>query len=150
VVKPSTRYGGGRGVFARRNISNGTVFCTYTGYLVDEEVALNGHFNTDYVIEGVNSKGEAFYLDARRVECLGLGKYVNDIIDDDLVQAKVVCIGIELDTTCKSIISLSVKAYDDIEEGEEIYISYGRVYWMSRLPFIQDPQLVASILEEFA
>jgi hypothetical protein len=105
--------------------------------------------NTDYIIEGVNSEGVSFYIDARRSECIGLGKYLNDILDDQLVKAKVVCEGIDLDTRCKSLISLAVKAYDDIEEDEEIYISYGRVYWMSRLPFL-DQHLVDKINEEFA
>jgi hypothetical protein len=136
-------------VFARRNIKKGTIFCCYTGYLVSKKVAGNRHSNTDYVIEGVSSEGVAFFVDAQGLECLGLGKYINDIINDHLVNAKIVCNGIEIDVTSDGLISLSVKASDDIRKGDEVYISYGRVYWMSRLHLLE-PSLAASVIEEFA
>jgi hypothetical protein len=110
---------------------------------------MNGQYNTDYIIEGESSEGVSFYVDAQGVECLGLGKYVNDILDDDLVNAKIVCKGIVLDTTSTSIVSLSVKASDDIAKGQEIYISYGRLYWMSRLPYLE-PLLAARVMEEYS
>lgn len=145
----------GRGLFARRNIKKGTIICDYKGKVVDSSAIFSGDYDSDYVIEVMDMDGNLFYIDAKESGNT-LGKFMNDCLDEERVNAKIVCrlntlrdddTNLTTTTTTSATISLPVIAQDDIEEGDEIYVAYGRVYWLSRLHLL--PQdLVDRVFEE--
>ncbi len=77
-------------------------------------------------------EGREHYVDAL-AEHTCFGRFANDPVDDSLVNAKIVLRGKKL----------YLMATTEIEEGEEIYLSYGMDYWISRL----DKQPTAEAVE---
>jgi hypothetical protein len=99
---------------------------------------------------GCDSGGSVFGVDARTVLHLSKGPFMNDPLDDYEVNAKIVynqpTTFTTDDITTTTLVSLPVKASFDIDKDEEIFVSYGRKYWHSKLHLLS-PSLAAVVLE---
>jgi hypothetical protein len=89
-----------------------------------------------YIYE-VDMQGVRRCIDA--IELLSCwGRFINDPLDETLVNAKAVVRGSRL----------YIMATTDIKPGDEIFISYGPSYWMDRLDAL-DPRTRAMVGEEY-
>ena len=118
-VAPSTIKGAGEGLFATERIAADETIGFYRGEVLTlrEAVALK---DRDYLMGGF---GPNAHVDARDAFAMP-GRYVNDSFDASRLNAR-------FDKT-KATRSARVVALRDIEEGEEIFASYGRSYWTAR------------------
>eukprot|EP00392_Amoebophrya_sp_AT5.2_P018301 g18810.t1 len=121
IVGESTIEGANRGLFAKKELREGSIVCDYFGKKVAKEEVEREDYNGEYVFEA-RMKGGVKYVDAIDL-CSCWGRFINDPLDDTLVNAKVIVKG-------KRLI---VVATTEILPGDEIFISYGPAYWMDRL-----------------
>ena len=117
----------GMGLFAKKRIKKGTAFCSYGGVEVTEEMLKQGYGNRDYVASAYKNHRtkEVIYIDGEE-ELSGMGRFVQDPIDDHLVNAKILW----------REGRLVMIAMVDLEPGDEIYAEYGLDYWKGRLHFL--------------
>jgi hypothetical protein len=90
--------------------------------------------------------GGEVYVDARGVDN-SYGLRMNDPLEG-AVNAKISIVGGEHTVDEEGYISIPVKAADHIEKGKEIFISYGRKYWMCRFNSLS-PELAMQVEEEY-
>jgi len=136
-VRVSTLENAGYGLFAKKSFVEGNELCTYEGNIVPEESFNTRYANSDYVAKVVRSKKkdadgkwiiDKIFIDAI-METSCYGRFSNDPIDDDLVNAKISWNG-----------SVAVlEALVDIAEGDEIFVSYSRGYWKERMNRLPEP-----------
>ena len=135
MVGASTIPKAGRGLFATRDIGEGGIVCDYTGVIVEGAEVARNDYDGEYVFEA-ETKGGKVYIDARNpTSCWG--RFINDPLDDTLVNAKVRVKGSRL----------FVVATTDIKPGDEVFISYGPEYWMDRLERLDPKTRVAAEVE---
>ena len=128
VVKESLIPGdSGWGLFAKKDIRESEVCCTYEGIEVPVEHLLSGYGNKDYVIMAIkNHKTMEFVCMDSPDEASCYGRYAQDPIDEDQVNAKI--------QWRKG--QMVVVATCPIAAGDEIYVHYGLDYWKDRLHFL--------------
>ena len=98
------------------------MICSYEGERLSKEQVQEKGRNLDYVFGMTTGEGREQYIDALATHSC-FGRFANDPVDDSLVNAKIVLRGKKL----------YLMATTEIEKGEEIYLSYGIDYWISRL-----------------
>ena len=130
VVKESLIPGdSGWGLFASKEVRKGGVCCSYEGKKVPLEQLLHGYGNKDYVVMAIkNHKTMEFVCMDSPEEASCYGRYAQDPIDEDLVNAKI------LWRKGKMV----VVATCPIAPGDEIYVHYGLDYWKDRLHFLNE------------
>ena len=112
----------GSALFAKIPISKNNVICTFDGVLVPKAYIKKKMYDSDYIFEySVDSKF-GFDLDVSDANSC-LGRFINDCIDKNLHN----CEAIE---TAETHV-MKVKATKHIDQGEQIFISYGEQYWIS-------------------
>ena len=125
VVKESLIPGDtGWGLFASKMIPEKSEFCSYEGPVVPIEYLEGEHGNKDYVVQAIRNHRtqEVVCMDSpEEMSCYG--RYAQDPINEDLVNAKILWIKGRM----------VLKAMAQIEPGEEIYVHYGIDYWKVRL-----------------
>jgi exodeoxyribonuclease III len=120
----------GWGLFADKKIKKGTDFCSYEGEVIPVEQLKMGFGSKDYVIQAImNHKTmEVVCIDSpREDDCYG--RYAQDPIDEDLVNAKILW----------KKGRMVLEATTAIEPGDEIYVHYGLDYWAERLHYLDKP-----------
>jgi exodeoxyribonuclease III len=119
----------GFGLFAGKAIKEGEYFCSYEGPEVPIEHLLSGYGNKDYVIEAIKNHKtqEVVCMDSPDTNSC-YGRYAQDPIDEDLVNAKIVW--------RKG--RMVLRAMCKIVPGDEIYVHYGLRYWKDRLHYLDD------------
>jgi exodeoxyribonuclease III len=130
VVKESLIPGDtGWGLFTEKDIPAGMTFCSYEGPIVPEAHLREGYGNKDYVVEAIkdHKTGELICMDSP-VEASCYGRYAQDPIDEDLVNAKI------LWRKGKLVLVATVP----IQPGDEIYVHYGLDYWAERLEYLDE------------
>jgi hypothetical protein len=131
-VRPSRIYRAGLGLFAATDIAARTIICEYTGAeLTLVETAILTDFT--YLMGGL---GLTCHIDAREHPDV-LARYINDGGDASAQNARFVKI--------PSRRRACVLAMLDIRKGEEIYASYGPLYWTNETaryaaPSVRDAQ----------
>jgi len=117
----------GWGLFAVKKMDQGTEICSYEGVEVSQDTLRLGYGNRDYVAAAVKNHKtkEMIYIDALNEFCC-YGRFSQDPIDELLVNAKIMWRNGRL----------VLIAMVPIEPGDEIYVSYGRDYWMTRLHYL--------------
>ena len=121
----------GQGLYACKRIKNGKTICSYEGVEVSEATLSQGYGNRDYVASGIKDHRtrEMVYVDGEALlSCYG--RFAQDPIDDNLVNAKILWRDGKL----------VLIAMGDIQLGDEIYVEYGLDYWRDRLHFLH-PEL---------
>ena len=118
-VAPSTIEGAGEGLFATQAIAADETIGFYRGEVLTLREALQLK-DRDYLMGGF---GPNAHVDASKAFAMP-GRYVNDAFDPGRLNAR-------FDKSRKTR-SARVVALRDIEEGEEIFASYGRSYWTAR------------------
>ena len=130
IVKESLIPGDtGYGLFARKPIKALEEFCSYEGEEVPLEYLKKGYGNKDYVIEAIRNHKtlERVCMDSPgEADCYG--RYAQDPIDEDLVNAKI------LWREGRMVLVATVP----ITPGDEIYVHYGLDYWKERLHFLDE------------
>jgi len=119
----------GFGLFAGKKIKENDHFCSYEGKEVPIQHLLSGYGNKDYVIEAIkNHKTQEVVCMDSPDPASCYGRYAQDPIDEDLVNAKIVWRSgrMVLRATC------------NIEPGDEIYVHYGLRYWKDRIHYLDD------------
>ena len=118
-VAPSTNEGAGEGLFATQAIAAHETIGFYRGEVLTLREALQLK-DRDYLMGGF---GPNAHVDASKAFAMP-GRYVNDAFDPTRLNARF--------DKSKATRSARVVALRDIEEGEEIFASYGRSYWTAR------------------
>jgi SET domain-containing protein len=111
--------GAGLGLFAKERIAKGSIFCEYTGTALTllQVFRLKDH---TYLMGGF---GLNCHIDAKEHPQV-FARYINDARDDKQQNARFVKI--------KQLKKANVIAIREIEADEEIYASYGSVYWRGK------------------
>lgn len=120
VVKQSRLFGAGNGLYATRSFSQGDVICEYSGGRVlrtREAIQLQ---DKSYLMR----LGPQVYMDL--IDSSAVARYINDC------RCKC-CINAEFVKEPEKERALVV-ALRNINEGEEIFASYGRWYWIGKAP----------------
>ena len=118
-IKESLIPGAGLGLYARTLIPKGTVFCEYFGKELTLLQMLRLKDKT-YVMGGF---GLNCHIDAMDTyECFG--RYINDGMAPEKQNSRFVKI--------KHLKRANVISTRDIQAGEEIFASYGSVYWRGK------------------
>jgi exodeoxyribonuclease III len=119
----------GYGLFAQKAINEKDHFCSYEGQEVPIQHLLSGYGNKDYVIEAIRNHKtqEMVCMDSPDASSC-YGRYAQDPIDEDLVNAKIVW--------RKG--RMVLRATTNIEPGDEIYVHYGLRYWKERLHYLDE------------
>jgi SET domain-containing protein len=118
-IKESLIPGAGLGLFAKSHIAKGSVFCEYYG----RELTL---------LQTIKLKDKTYLMGGFGLNChidakdeLGcFGRYINDAMDPAKQNARFVKI--------KHLKKANVIAIKDVQAGDEIYASYGNVYWRGK------------------
>ena len=118
-VAPSTINGAGEGLFATQAIAADETIGFYRGEVLTLREALQLK-DRDYLMGGF---GPNAHVDASKAFAMP-GRYVNDAFDASRLNARF--------DKSKATRSARVVALRDIEEGEEIFASYGRSYRTAR------------------
>eukprot|EP01083_Nonionella_stella_P205893 749369_1 len=119
-VMPSTISMAGMGLFAAKDYHFGEIICEYTGKRLSFRQRW-GVSDSTYVMGGF-AKFSA--IDAK--ECLSVfGRYINDHSDMDRINSYFLKI--------KDQFKALVVANRNILKGEEIFASYGNIYWENRI-----------------
>lgn len=117
-VKPSNIPGAGQGLFAAREFEQGEVLCAYTGVVYPSREAWKRP-DKSYLMK----LGGGKYVDALHSPEV-LARYIND------------CRGhrggfnVQFDKRPEEN-KANVVAMRDIRAGEELYVNYGRMYWLA-------------------
>jgi hypothetical protein len=130
-VLKSTIPDAGWGLFASESFENKDLICSYEGANLpedfDESSAGEGR---DYIAMGLSSivsKGgkvnrvKRYYVDSWEEDSC-YGRFVNDPLNDHLVNARIIMKGDKM----------LLMALEPIRPGQEIFISYGKEYWNAR------------------
>ena len=124
-IRESLLENAGQGLYARKKIKENEIICSYEGTEISKDQLDNTPISTrDYVALAFFKSGiaELKFIDSReRDDCYG--RYANDPLDDLLVNAKILW----------KDNRMVLVAMVDIEEGDEIYVSYAKDYWYSRM-----------------
>ena len=129
----------GNGLYAKKEIKEGSIICSYEGTEITKDQLDNSHWDRDYVASAFMRPGERElkYIDARREDdCYG--RFANDPLHDLIVNAKILWRENQM----------VLIAMVDIEPGDEIYISYSKDYWYSRLERLS-PSLQARVRRRY-
>lgn len=120
-VKPSNIPEAGNGLFATRNITNGSFLCVYRGTKLSLAKVMSLPMSArDYIMGGF---GLNAHVDASQHTDV-LARYLNDNFDTSKINTRF--IKLESDA-CAMVFSTR-----DILKGEELYVSYGESYWRAR------------------
>lgn len=139
-VRPSLIPGdSGLGLYAKKKLKEGKMFCTYGGVEVSEDTLRQGYGSRDYVASAVKDHRtmEMVYIDGEDALC-GYGRFIQDPIDEHLVNAKILWRDGKM-----VVIAMCI-----IEPGEEIYAEYGLDYWRDRMHILH-PDLRQRIAGKF-
>ncbi|TYZ66092.1 hypothetical protein PybrP1_013016 [[Pythium] brassicae (nom. inval.)] len=117
-VQPSRLLNAGRGLFATRAFAQGSVVCVYTGEVLESARAWKLADKT-YLMK----LGGGRYVDARRCPRV-LARYMNDC------RGRLGGFNVTLDKRPSEGRALVV-ALRDIAAGEELFVDYGRLYWLA-------------------
>ncbi|GLE04346.1 hypothetical protein PINS_up013261 [Pythium insidiosum] len=109
--------GAGQGLFATRRHARGDVVCEYVGEILENRVAWKLP-DKAYLMK----LGDGKYVDARRCKHV-LARYINDCRD----KRRYNVVFEKRPQEDKAL----VIALRDIEAGEELYVDYGRFYWIA-------------------
>ena len=112
--------GAGSGLFTRLAITEGSCVCVYTGHVLRTVDAIRLK-DKSYLMR----LGPQVYVDPADDETV-LGRYINDPRNRSLLN---VVFDKRPDEQCAHVI-----AKRDIAAGEEIFVDYGRWYWLSKTP----------------
>ena len=123
-VRPSLIANAGLGLFTKVHIPKHTAFCEYTGTELTLRQTMQLRDKT-YLMGGF---GLNCHIDANHHPDVK-ARYINDGIRSDKQNARFV--------KHKALKKASVVSTRDINPGDEIYASYGEVYWRYR-PFTVD------------
>jgi hypothetical protein len=126
TVNTSTIEGAGLGLFATRNIGAGEVVCCYSG-LVHNFKSKNELQDQSYMLYLRYNQvfDEDIFIDAKEITEIK-GRYINDPLNVDLWN-------VEWDSSAKfkDTLQCAVLAIKDISIGDELFISYGKEYWLN-------------------
>jgi len=118
--RPSLIDGAGQGLFATRDFGAGELLCVYRGKKVPLAASMRGEAgSSDYRMGGFG----LFSVDATDAPEV-LARYIND-------HADVRCLSVKFVKLVREYTALVV-ALRDIAAGEELFVSYGEVYWRAR------------------
>lgn len=117
-VRASRIPNAGLGLFATRDFAAGSVLCAYTGEQLERAAAWRLPDKT-YLMK----LGEGRYVDARRSPGV-LARYMNDC------RGRLGGFNVVLDKRPHEGCALVV-ALRDIAAGEELFVDYGRLYWLA-------------------
>ena len=110
----------GFGLFASNNIKHGEIICVYRGEVLTTVEALR-KTDKSYLMR----LGEQCYVDALDdLDCVA--RYINDCRNP-------LCYNATFDK-CPTEQIARVVAIRDIDAGEEIYVDYGKWYWLQLNP----------------
>ena len=110
----------GLGLFANKKILYGEIICTYFGTKYCTVEALKLHDKSYLMRLGIQC-----YIDSNQhLDCLA--RYINDCRNK-------LCYNDRFNKNCSDGIA-QVIAIRDIEENEELYVDYGKWYWLSLNP----------------
>lgn len=133
-VGPSTIPNAGEGVFATEDFPSGKILCEYAGYLkkgenvTDEELIYGMYFSDTEMLIGTN-----------------IGSKINDIIDFrmltfhelmQLILEQPLPIHAGMQYNChfhKFDDQTYIISNRNIKNGEELFVSYGKRYWIDKL-----------------
>jgi hypothetical protein len=135
------------GLFATVDIMPGWDICLYEGEVVSHADLMQESYDTTYVfwIKGEGGESTNYYVDAAEAY-ESYGRYINDPLEDDRVNAKVVVRYTEEGDAYLQVVAAN--SIEMIAAGDEIFISSGRDYWMHRLALLPC-RLRAAVLEEY-
>ncbi|CAB1105190.1 unnamed protein product [Ectocarpus sp. CCAP 1310/34] len=119
-IKQSSIPGAGQGLFAREHFTAGAVVCEYTGRQLRTVEALRAP-DKSYLMR----LGPQVYVDALDHPEV-MARYINDCRNSSLYNVAFR----KLPQECKAL----VVALKDIQPGQEIFVDYGRWYWLSLKP----------------
>lgn len=122
VVQQSHIPRAGCGLFAARAFRAGQCVCDYTGDLLRTAEAFRMPRRDKHYLMRV---GPQCYVNAARNR-LWLARYINDCRDSTLYNVEFV----KYPALRKAV----VVALRDIDPGEELYVNYGRWYWLGLCP----------------
>jgi len=109
----------GLGLFAARNIHINELISEYNGVILTFNQAMKIK-NRDYLMGGI---GINYHIDAKNSwHCWG--RYINDNLDQEKINSILI--------KNKKLQRVSVYSTKEIKQGDEIFVSYGNVYWESR------------------
>lgn len=117
-VRPSRIPSAGSGLFTNRAFASGSVVCTYTGDVYERAAALH-LADKSYLMK----LGNGTYVDARTRPDV-LARYINDC------RGRLGGYNVVFDKQPDMARALVV-ALRDIAEGEELFVDYGRMYWLA-------------------
>ena len=118
----------GWGLFARKSIPAKQEICSYEGLEVPlETLQAGGYKDTDYVVEAIKNQKtrERICMDSPH-EASCFGRYAQDPINEDLVNAKIVW------RKGRMVVIATIP----IRPGDEIYVHYGLDYWADKLDYL--------------
>ena len=120
VVRKSRVPGAGLGLYATKSFSKGTIVCCYTGkeYRTKEAIRLE---DKSYLMR----LGPQTYVDAKDDQTIA-ARYINDCRNKRLYNV----VFNKLETEKRA----DVIALRDIEEDEELFVDYGKWYWLFKSP----------------
>ena len=132
----STLPGAGYGLFrkAPNIVEEGGLLATYEGVRLTKDQMEQS--KSGYIHEVPARDGTTMYVDAEKEDSCSI-RYVNDPLDDSMVNAKVITKGERL----------VIIASTDIHEGDEVFISYGAHYWRDKTDR-HTPDQAAQVREE--
>ncbi|KAJ0398746.1 hypothetical protein P43SY_009814 [Pythium insidiosum] len=109
--------GAGRGLFATRRHARGDVVCEYVGEILENRVAWKLP-DKAYLMK----LGDGKYVDARRCEHV-LARFINDCRDKRRYN-----VAFEKRPAENKALVVALR---DIEVDEELFVDYGRFYWIA-------------------
>ena len=121
-IAPSTIPGAGSGLFATRVFAEDSFICEYGGELVPRDEAEEEDYKSEYVL----AIDDDWVIDAKSTQS-GLGRWAVDCLPVNRPQD---CednnAEFEIDVENQSA---ALYATEEIQPGDEIFVSYGDVYW---------------------
>ncbi|CAN0413737.1 unnamed protein product, partial [Ectocarpus fasciculatus] len=117
-VAVSTLPQAGQGLFASRNIAEGELLCCYEGTVIlcPEHIEAS---SSDYLAQ---HSGTSWAIDAEFSEYRA--RFVNDPIDETRMNVDLI-----YRPECYSSEAIWFRANQDIDQDDEIFVSYGPEYW---------------------
>lgn len=124
----------GRGLFAARDIANGSYLFDYTGNIM-RDAEYDGR--SDYAVGIANAAGMQFVVDASDPLC-GIHRFINHAPAGN-TECNVVCLRAAYQLETKSISNappprIHMFASRTIQTDEELCMDYGCEYWQGRSP----------------
>jgi hypothetical protein len=119
-IKKSKIPRAGKGLYAKKDFKRGDFICWYMGYLIENDMIVNGYYDSDYILKLPDKN---LYICAEDVNSC-FGRYIND----GLSKYNSNCIF----ETYTDIYSAGIKAKKKINKGDELYLTYGTDYWKEK------------------